>query len=228
MIFPVLKLEDIVQVDDQTRLDASKSYVTPDEASITLIEIEPDTGLGFIDVTSSMYLDYQYSTDGNKSVSVRITTDGSPLTLSKTLPIISSVDDYLFSSDEELTSHESDILEYVKAGRNSFLNFHRNAQDRILTYLDEHRITDLDGNRLTKAAITDIEEVNDWSKFLTLRLIFGSLSNSVDDLFRAKAEDYRTLEGVSKNRSQLRLDKDGDGNTDTVAYDTRSLRLVRK
>lgn len=228
MIFPVLKLEDVVQVDDQTRLDASKSYITPDEASITLIEIEPDTGLGFIDVTSSMYLDYQYSTDGNKSVSVRITTDGSPLTLSKTLPIISAADDRLFSSDEELTSHESDILEYVKPGRNSFLNFHRNAQDRILTYLDEHRITDLDGNRLTKEAITDIEEVNDWSKFLTLRLIFGSLSNSIDDLFNAKAEQYRTLEGVSKNRSQLRLDKDGDGNTDTVAYDTRSLRLVRK
>jgi len=228
MIFPVLKLEDIVQVDDQTRLDARKSYTTPDEASVTLIEIEPDTALGFLDITSQQFLDYQYSTDGDKSVSLRITTDGAPETLTKTLTITTAVDDKLFSSDEELTSHEPDILEYVKPGRNSFLNIHRNAQDRILTWLDEHRINDIDGNRLTKDAIVDIEEVNDWSKFMVLRLIFEGLSNSVEDLFSNKAQMYRELEAIARNRSQIRLDKNGDGDIDPTAYDLRSFGLVRK
>lgn len=228
MIFPVLKLEKVVQVEDQTRLDASKSYTTPDESSITLIEIEPEAAAGYFDVTAQQFLDYQYSTDGTKSVSLRVTTDGAPQTLSFSLEVISEADDMLFSGDDELTSHESDILEYVKPGRNSFLNFHRNAQDRIITWLDEQRITDNNGDRLTKAAIVDHEEVNDWSKFLTLRLIFASLSNSVDDLFQDKSREYKALEGIARNRSQLRLDKDGDGITDTTASDTRSFRLVRK
>jgi hypothetical protein len=228
MIFPVIKLEDIVQVGDQTRLDARKSYTTPDEAAITLIEIEPDTGLGFLDITSSSHLDYQYSTDGTKTISLRVTTDGSPETVTKTLEVITETDDKLFSTDEELTPHEPDILEYVRPGRNSFLNVHRTAQDRILTWLDEHRITDNDGGRLTKAAIVDTEEVNDWSKFMVLRLVFEGLSNSTDDIFHAKALRYRELEAIARNRSQLRLDKDGDGETDKVAYDTRTFRLVRK
>lgn len=228
MIFPVLKIENIVQVDDQTRLDARKSYTTPDEASVTLIEIEPDTGLGFLDITSQQYLDYQYSTDGDKTISLRVTTDGSPETITETLTITTALDDKLFSSDEELTSHEPDILEYVRAGRNSFLNVHRTAQDRILTWLDEHRITDNNGDRLTKDAIVDTEEVNDWSKFMTLRMIFEGLSNSVDDIFNAKSQGYRELEAIARNRSQLRLDKDGDGEVDRNAYDTRTFRMVRK
>jgi len=228
MIFPVMKLENVVQVNDQTRLDASKSYTTPDESSITLIEIEPDTGLGFLDVSSQQHLDYQYSTDGTKSVSLRVTTDGSPQTLSFDLEVVTEADDKLFSSDDQLTSHEPDILEYVKSGRNSFLNFHRTAQGRIVTWLDENRITDINGDRLTKDAIVDHEEVADWSKYMTLRLIFESLSNAIDDIFSFKSAKYRELEDIARNRSQLRLDKDGDGETDSTATDTRSFRLVRK
>lgn len=229
MIFPVLKLEDIVQVDDQTRLDASRSYKTTDEAAISLIEIEPDTGLGFIDVTSPGYLDYQYSSDGIKSVSLRVTTDGSPETITKTITIVSVADDKLFSSDEELTPHESDILEYVPPGRNSFLNVHRMAQDEILKWLDEKRITDTDGNRLTKDAIIDIEEVSRWSKFMVLRMIFENLSNAVDDIFSIKAAKYAALETKARNRSHLRLDRDGDGSTDDEnPVDLRSFRMVRK
>lgn len=229
MIFPVLKLEDIVQTDDQTRLDGSRSYITPDESPITIIEIEPEVGAGFIDITSIQYLDYQYSTAGDKDVTLRITTNGAPTQITKTLTIISVADDKLFSSDEELTSHEPDILNYVASGRNSFLNIHRNAQDRILTWLDEHRITDKNGDRLTKDAIIDTQEVNDWSKFMVLRLIFEGLSNSVDDIFSIKAQKYSSMEAESRNRSQLRLDRDGDGSTDDEsAVDLRTFRLVRK
>jgi len=42
MIFGVLELEKVIQIDDRTRLDASKSYTTPDEGDITLIEIQPE------------------------------------------------------------------------------------------------------------------------------------------------------------------------------------------
>ena len=106
---------------------------------------------------------------------------------------------------------------------------HRNAQDRVLTWLDERRITDTSGNRLTKDAIIDIEEVNDWSKFMVLRLIFEGLSNSVDDIFSIKSEKYRELENIAKNRSMIRLDRDGDGSIDDESpVDLRTFRLKRQ
>lgn len=228
MIFPTLELEQTLQVDDRTRLDATKSYITPDENAITLIEIEPEAGSGFIDVTSSRYLDWQYSTDGSKSVTVRITTDGAPVTFSKTLPVLSVADDRLFSSDSELLPYEPNLLEWVREGRNSFLDVHRAAQDRILSWLDENRIWDEQGDRLTKEDITDLEEVNDWSKFMTLRLIFEGLSNALDDIFHEKALRYMEMESKARNRAALRLDRDNDGETDVIKTDLRSMGLYRR
>jgi hypothetical protein len=228
MIFPVLKLENIVQVNDKTRLDGSKSYTTPNEAAISLVEIEPESGAGFFDVTENKYLDWQYATNGSKSITLRITTDGSPITLTKALVIISAADDKLFSSDEQLTAHEPNILDYVRDGRNSFLDVHRASQDKILNWLDEHRIVDANGARLTKDAIVNIEEVSNWSKYMTLKTIFEGLSNSVGDVFSAKSKTYEELEVASKNKSQIRLDLDGDGEEDPTAYDLRTFTLRRK
>lgn len=228
MIFPVLELESVVQVNDKTRLDARKTYVTAGEAAVTLTEIDPGDGSGFVDVTATQYLDYQYATEGDKTIQLRVTTDGAPELLTKTLSILSAADDKLFSTDAELLPYENDILSYVRSGRNSFLDVHRAAQDRIVTWLDEHRIWDTQGNRLTKDNIIDIEEVNDWSKFMTLRLIFEQLSNSVDDIFSVKSSKYKAMEVEARNRASLRLDRDNDGEQDVSKTENRSTFMVRR
>lgn len=229
MIFPSLELENTVQVDDKTRLDGVKSFITPDEADITLVEIEPLSGSGFIDVTTNRFLDWQYVTDETVTVSIRITTDGAPTTITKDMIIISVVDDALFSSDSQLESHEPDILKYTENGRNSFLNVHRTAQIRILDWLDAQRIWDNDGNRMTKANIIDIEEFQQWSKYLTLQMVFEGLSNETDDIFQEKMTRYRTLAESPKNRGALRLDFNNDGEIDsTEKTNLKSLRLVRR
>lgn len=228
MIFPALELEAVVQINDRTRLDARKSYITPDEAAITLVEIEPHTGDGFIDVTSTKYLDWQYSTDGVKTVSVRVTTDGSPSLFTKTITALDADDDKLFSSDAELMPYEPNILQWVKEGRNSFLDVHRAAQDRILGWLDENKIWDVNGDRLNKDAITDIQEVNDWSKFMTLKLIFEGLSNATDDIFHEKSLRYKELEVQARNRAALRLNRTGEAGGEAIKADMRSVGLFRR
>ena len=154
-IFPVLVAENKLQQYDKTRLDGTKSFISTGEASVTLIEIEPEDGEGFTTVTSDKYLDWAYETTGSKVVTLRVTTDGSPSTRTKTITVVSEADDKLFSKDDELVPHEPDIMNYVPDGRASFINIHRLAQDRIITYLDEKRISDTDGNRLTPSAIID-------------------------------------------------------------------------
>lgn len=228
MIFPVLELENTLQVNDKTRLNGAKTYLSPDEAAITLVEIEPEAAVGFIDVTNNKYLDWQYATDGVKVVTLRVTTDGIPTTFSKSIEVVTPENDRLFSSDAELTAHEPNILDYVRAGRNSYLDVHRLAQDRVLSWLDERRIWDSNGNKLTKEAIVNLDEVNDWSKFLTLMFIHEGLSNAVEDVFDLKAQKYKKMMAEARNRAALRLDKDGDSVEDISKQDMKTFRLIRQ
>jgi len=129
----------------------------------------------------------------------------------KEISCLSSDSDNLFSNDYELQQLEPDILNYLPSGRNSYLNTHRLSQDRILDILDAKGIHDSSGDRLTKAAVIDIKEVNDWSKFMTLRFIFQSLSNDVGDIFHEKSLRYKAMEQEANNRAQIKLDFDGSG-----------------
>ena len=207
-----IQTEGIVQVGDKTRIKVKGTFVTPDEGSITLLRVDPDTTGTFYDVTSNKYLDFAYLTAGDTTVSLEVTTDSSAAQVfTSTISVITETEDQLFSTDEEIIAHEHDILDFLPKGRFSFKDKHRAAQDRILGYLDEKQIWDCDNNRLTKAAIIDNDEVNDWSKFMVLELIFRDASNAIDDIFFDKAEFYRNMMVEARNRACLRLDLDGDG-----------------
>ena len=225
MLFPNLTHEKIVQIDDKTRLNAMTSFITVNEVALTSYKINPD-GSGLIDVTAQKYLDWSYSTSGTKTITVEIDNGTGPVSKDFTIEVISEVDDKLFSGDEDLVSHEPDILNYIPEGRYSFKNIHRASQDKIIDWLDEHRITDSSGDKLDKDNIHDIEEVRHWSKYLTLSTIFEGLSNSVDDIFKFKSDNYLGLAESANNRSQLRLELDKDGNVD-LRTDLRTMDLSR-
>jgi hypothetical protein len=232
-IFPNLELEDVVQVNDKTRLNAAKSFVSKDEEAITLIEIEPEASAGYVDVTATAaknwFLDWEYATAGAKVVSCRVTTDGSPTIKTFSLTVTSAADDKLFSADADLVALEHDILRYVPDGRNSFKNVHRKAQSLIVAWLDENGHTDSSGNRLTKDAIIDLEEVRYWSAALAMSLIFKSISNAVDDVFQAKAIQYDSMAITHRNRLIIRLDVTGDGIASIgEGINVKSLDMVRR
>lgn len=211
MVFIQAKNEEKAQVDDKTRIDVTQTFISPDEAAITLVEIEPEASAGFIDVTSSSYLDWSYGTDGVKVVTVRVTTDGSPTSKALSLTVVSVADDKLFSNDKDIISHEVDIYRFLRPGRSSFLDFHRVAQKMILDDLDQRGLTDHQGNKLTASDIFDLEEVNEWSKYLTLYLIFTSVQSEVDDVYSLKAISYMDMAKKQSTRATIRLDTNQDG-----------------
>lgn len=233
-IFPVIESDNIVQVDDKFRINCSKSYISKGEAAITLVEIDPGTGT-FVNVTGSpisaknWYMDFQHSTAGDKTVAVRITTDGSPVTVSKTVTVLSEASDYLFSKDSDLVSIESDILKYVPDGRSSFKYVHREAQGQILEWLWVNGYKKTDGSRFVKADFVDLIEVNYWSRYVTLRLIFKDLSNQVDDIFDKKAKMFENTEHLWRTKSLLKIDVNGDATIDPYeGFNMTTRRLVRE
>lgn len=233
-IFPNLEIEDTVQVNDKTRLSGIKSFVDKSETSaITLIEIEPEAASGFVDVTGSSsqtyFLDWQYSgATRTVTVSCRVTTDGAPVTFTKTLEVIDVADDRLFSGDQELTAKEHDILSWVPAGRNSFLNVHRKAQQMIMDWFDQSGYCDTSGDRLTKVDVVDLEEVRAWATNLALQLIFEDVSTTIDDKQKAKSLFYQSEVADAKHRLKYRLDLNNDGIIDTSeGVRIKSTRMLR-
>jgi hypothetical protein len=220
MIFPKLELENKIQVSDKTRLDGSKSFVTV---------VEPEAAAGYIDVTTNKRLDWAYSTSGAKAVTIRVTTDGAPVTTTQNIEAITEADDNLFSSDPMLVELEDDILKYIRKGRSSFLDKHRAAQTMILDHLDANRIWKRDNSRYVAGDLVDIQDFKEWSRYLTMRLICESLSNEVGDIWNTKAINYDSMETRAKKRATLRLDSDADGEIDSSELeDIFSTRLVRR
>ena len=232
-IFPKLQLDRVLQIEDGTRLDATKTFVSKDEAAITLVEIEPEAAAGFIDVTGTKskdwFLDWQY--DGVSravDVTVRVTTDGAPVTFTQSIELLTADDDKLFSDDYDLITKEEDILRFLPDGRTSFKYKHRQTQKEIIEDFNERGVTDLDGDKLTKDAFVDIEEVRLWALNMTLSMIFRDKSNVVGDQFDAKANDYMSEALTHKHRAYYRLDLDGDGNiTNGEKSPFRTVDLVR-
>lgn len=227
MIFIQAKAEEKVQVDDMTRIDATRTFLSPDEAAITLVEIEPEASAGYVAVTSDKYLDWAYATAGEKTATVRVTTDGAPTTKEITLTVVSEADDRLFSNDKDIISHEADIYRFLREGRASFLDFHRVAQKMILDDLDQRGLVDSNGNKLTALDIFDLEEVKEWSRYLALSLIFKSVQGEVDDVYSIKAQSYMNMADKQRTRTTVRLDTNQDGSVDSRP-DFFSGRLVRR
>jgi hypothetical protein len=239
MIFGVIETENIIQVNDKVRISGVKSFVSKDEDAVSLVEIEPEAAAGFIDVTGTSakdwYLDWSYSgVTRAVVVSLRITT-GPVLTptnvqtFTAQINVRTAVDDYLFSSDQDLINLEPDLLKWVPDGRSSFLNVHRAAQEKIMDWLNESGVEDVSGNKLTKAALVDLDEVRSWSRDLTLSLIFKGLQNAVDDIFSDKAKYYQSEALKRQARAKLRLDLNGDATVSLgESIDMTSRDLVRE
>lgn len=240
MIFPSMTFETVLQVEEKTRLDASRSFVTDDEVIIDVL-IQPSSSDPFISVfnggdSEKWSLDWAYDTDEFKDVAVQIIADSG----SKTKTYMAGVNvltediDALLSNDNDILPFEPKINRYLPSGKNSFIYAHRKAQERIIAYLDEQRMWKSDGSRYNKLDLSTVtdpefkEQFKQWSSFETLLIIFESFQVSSGDVFQEKKNEYTALRNSARTRSALRLDQDGDGVLDEVPYDIRTTRLYRR
>lgn len=225
MIFGQLELETKVQTMDRTRLNCVKSFTTPDEAAVTLVRIKPSVTDAFITVASGAsaidndkyYLDWMYLTAGMKTVELEITTNAAPQVFTNTITVLDKTTEILFSNDNDLFNIENDILKFVPVGKNSFIFMHRQSKEDILEEIYRNKILDVDGEKLTEADVIETTELNYWSKYKVLAMIFEGLSNAIDDIFDQKAKKYSSemLSWQNQTFNILRLDYNNSGEIDS-------------
>lgn len=150
------------------------------------------------------------------------------------IKVFDDTGDSLFSSDKDLIAVENNILGYLIKGRSSYLDFHRQAQEQILDWLWSNGYSKQGVNyeqkiRLTKWDILDYEDVRSWSTFMCLRLIYQSIRNAKDDVFKDKAKTYEGLELSARNQAALRIDLNKDKKADaSERLDTWSGTVFRR
>lgn len=235
-IFGNIELESVVQTNDKTRLNCTKSFISKDETPITLVRIKPEASGSFIQVGTTLqkdyYLDWEYSTAGTKVVTLEI-TNGTPTpvvtTFTSSIEVVTAATDKLLSSDQELNAVEPDVLKWIPQGRNTFLNVHRKSQQLILDWLDSIRVWRTDGTKLTKDDLSLTDDLKQLSIYITLELIYMGISNKVDDVFLAKAREYRNKSVDIKNRGRIQADFNGNGTLESSeGTDMRSFNMVRR
>lgn len=215
MIFGVIQTDDKVQVADKFRISAVKSYVSKDEAAISLVEVQPEAGGDFIDVTGSSskdwFLDWQYSSAGDKVITLRITTDGSPATVTKTVTAVTESTDNLFSDDDDLKLIDNEIFNYLPDGRATYKYMHREAQKNILEHLYSSGYRAANDTRIEASHFTDIADIKHWSKHATLALIYRDLSTIDDDIWERKAIKHESEAQKWASPIAMKFDYNGDG-----------------
>jgi hypothetical protein len=152
-------------------------------------------------------------------------------TITREIRVISERADRLFSTDDKLRRHESDVLKYVPEGRATFKDVHRRAQELMLAWLDTEGYTDYLGDPLVKERFLDTKEVTEWATHEALRLIYENLSNAIDDVYSVKAKRYEKLVPFYRGRAILRIDMNQDGQTEphsTEGTQTRFCTVVRR
>lgn len=247
-VFIVVVNDSVVQVGDKTRFDLSKSFCAKPlvtSAFIKKIEVKPEPTSAWIEIHDStvpaeklaikdwyfdwIYLDKTGATSDVQTFSVRFTDINDVIySASRELTLLTETQDALFSSDEDLIAHEPDILKWIPDGRSSWKYVHRRCQNRILSYLFEKGYKNTDGSPFTKSQIIQKYDVKEWSIFMALKIIFGSVINSKDDVFLQKAKFYENLEGKA-NKTDIRVDLNSDGiQAVTETISTHGPTLVRR
>lgn len=230
-VFPYLDVEPTVQVGDRTRIDASKTFFTPNSGSVVLFEI--NAGDGFIDASADQYLDYAFASSGEYVVECRVVTNDSPSAVTGTgtaeITVLTAAQDALWATDSDLKLHEPDILKWVEDGRNTFLNIHRRAKKLMLDYLAREGFRNWDYAPLTTTEVYDVVDVRQWATFTALRLIFEGISNSTEDVFHEKSLRYSDMEMKWRSTVMLRIKSPNvDGDFPTNMIDLRACTLFRR
>lgn len=228
MIFPKLIQEDIVQVEDMTRFDMSKSFATPDSGPITAVSItfnQVDYFDVFVEnIPEKWFFDYAFVDSGEKKdIWVKVATATEEKESNFKIDVLTKEEDSLFSTDSMIFSEETEMKKFIPKGRTSFNYAHRVAQRNIIRYLDGEGLRNVYGVAFTKSDLINNEYIKEFSIYETMMLIFEDLRVKGSDVFKEKKSAYESKYIAARKNAVLRLDYNADGETEPT--ETKNVQM---
>jgi len=204
--FGIIQSEDKVFINDKINVDFSKSVITPDETAATISHEFSADGVAYINVSSTKNIDWSFSSSGLGTFYLRLTSNTGSTVFVKQIEVLHPDSQKLFSNDFDLVPYEPDIIKWLPKKWSSWNLIHLRAQDYIINMLREKGIKGQNNVAYTKDDIFDVLEVKDLSAALALRYIFSGTSNSSEDVFKRKSDEYDKLVTTRASAVAVKLD----------------------
>lgn len=217
MLFPQIKTDLVVQINDMFRISAAKSFATAGE-EVTEVNIYPDS-VGQPLVVFDVYevdqdcwlLDWAYETAGEYVIKLEIKTALDTKEITHNITAMTEEEDNLLSNDQEIESYENELKRYIPEGRNSWKYIHRKAQEEILDYLYRNGKLNPDYTAITKDQLKPESRLMKWATFEAMLLIYQDLKTSNAEAFNEKLSDYSIKRNEARKRYLIKYDEDRDG-----------------
>lgn len=120
----------------------------------------------------------------------------------------------IFADDNDLKESYPDIVEYLPEGKESFITYHQEARNYIISNLRNKGKTIRQQSRykmLDQFDLHNFDEVRQAAKYLALANIFFNESDAVDDKWKQKADGFWNKYSEAINLSFLSIDENDDG-----------------
>lgn len=198
-------------VDERNRINCTPSLPLEFLPTYTSKGLLPH--LGFTEDGQLIGTPVEY---GLRKIKIVVASISENATLYKFMKVYTAEGDALFSDDADLIVHEPDVMKWLAVGRGSYKDFHRKAQKEILDWIDRKGYRDENSKKITKWAVVDKAEVNEWSTYLALKFFCLSVRNTETDVWRKKASEYDAMALDAQKRATLHFDLNGDKKPDVV------------
>lgn len=129
----------------------------------------------------------------------------------------------VFSDDQDLNRIYDGATQFLRSGTDSGILYHETARRMIMNTLAREGKFKRELGTINNTSLPaqldawdlhDIEEVNLWSTFLALSLLFENVSTDPDDKFAGLADKYMREAAKAKKVFYLTIDTDDDGTRD--------------
>lgn len=120
----------------------------------------------------------------------------------------------VFADDQDLKEGYPDIFEFLSENSQSFIAYHQEARNYIITYLRNKGKTIQQQSKykmLDQFDLHNFEEVRQAAKYLALSNIFSNESDSVDDKWKQKADGFYRKYSEAINLNFLSIDENDNG-----------------
>jgi len=138
----------------------------------------------------------------------------------------------VFSDDTDLKRVFFEASNFLPSGETSHILTHVAARDHIIQVLRNSgafKQSATERKDITALDLHDMGQVRLASTYLTLSMIFGSVMDDPDGLYKMKSDDYKTDFSLAIKAPFIDLDRDDDGKNDaSEKVQERTLRIHRQ